>query len=282
MSSTPHTSPAAPSFAANLRATHARSVTRRILAGEGAIELTAYRAGETLSSAVHGVSRSGQLVVADIPNLFHSLGGFHTADDIQVRADIVKDSADHSLALRLASLHLLGTLRWCRDTEEVGALGLQGQLADLVHDVGPRVRVGVVSTERILLHDCSGVTAYGADILAESATVAPSTDALYDAVMSTAVETLADVADAVLDDGLPGWTERLDLPEDTGVGADPAHCVDVDRHCVTLARFTGEQGWVVQVPLPSPPRATSAQDGVIAWRHLLDSLPARRITARRP
>ncbi|MGF9660801.1 hypothetical protein AAIH25_02895 [Arthrobacter crystallopoietes] len=282
MSSTPHTAPAPASFAADLRAAHARSVTRRILAGEGAIELTAYRAGETLSSAVHGVSRSGQLVVADIPNLFHSLGGFHTADDIEVRADIVKDSADHSLALRLASLHLLGTLRWCRDTEEVGALGLQGQLADLVHDVGPRVRVGVVSTERILLHDCSGVTPYGAAILAEAAAAAPSTDALHDAVMSTAAETLADVADAVLDDALPGWTERLGVPEDTGLVADPAHCVDVDRHCITLARFTGDQGWVVQVPLPSPPHAPSAQDGVTAWHRLLDSLPTRRITAPQP
>ena len=115
---------------------------------------------------------------------------------------------------------------------------------------------------------------------AEAATGAPAADALHEAVMSTAAETLADVADAVLEDGLPGWTEPLDLPEDTALAADPAHCVDVDRHCVTLARFTGDQGWVVQVPLP--PRAPSAQDGVIAWRHLLDSLPTRRITASRP
>lgn len=282
MSSTPHTSPAPASFAADLRAAHSRSVTRRILAGAGAVELTAYRAGDTLSSAVHGVSRSGQLVVADIPNLFHSLGGFHTADDIEVRADIVKDSADHSLALRLASVHLLGTLRWCRDTKEVGALGLQGQLSDLVHDVGPRVRVGVLSTERILLHDSSGVTAYGAAILAEAATAAPPTDALHDAVMSTAAETLAEVADAVLDGGIPGWTERLDLPEATGTVTGPAHCIDVDGRCVTLARFAGDQGWVVQVPLPSPTHAPSAQGGIIAWRHLLDSLPTRRITAPRP
>jgi hypothetical protein len=281
MSSNPHTPPSS-AFQANLRADYTRSLTRRMLAGEGAIELTAYRAGERLSSAIHGVSRSGQLVVADIPNLFHSLGAFHSADHIEVRADIVKDSADHTLGLRLASLHLLGKLRWCRNTADVEALGLQGQLADLVHEVGPRVRVGVVSTERILLHDCSGVTAHGAAIVAEAATTVPSIDALNDAVLTTAAEALADVADAVLDDELSGWTERLDLPEAAGLVTNPAHCVDVDQHCVTVARFTGDQAWVVQVPLPSPPHGLPAQDGVIAWRHLLDSLPTRRTSVPRP
>ncbi|MET1034262.1 MAG: hypothetical protein ABWX68_03340 [Arthrobacter sp.] len=282
MSSTPRTAPAPPSSATDLRAAHARSLTRRMLAGEGSVELTAYRAGDTLSSAVHGVSRSGQLVVADIPNLFHSLGAFHTAEDIEVRADILKDSADHVLALRLASLHLLGTLRWCRDTEEVDALGLQGHLADLVHDLGQRVRVGVVSTDRILLHDCSGVTAHGAAIVAEAATTTPPTGALNDAVLSTAGETLAAVADAVLDGGLPGWAERLDLPDAAGPAAGPAHCVDVDHRYVTLARFTGDRAWVVQVPLPSPPHASPAQDCAAAWRQLLGSLSALRMTASTP
>jgi hypothetical protein len=277
MSSTPRTAPASPSSATEPRADHARSLTRRMLAGEGAVELTAYRAGETLSSAVHGVSRSGQLVVADIPNLFHSLGAFHTAGDIEVRVDILKDSADHALGLRLASLHLLGTLRWCRHTEEVDALGLQGPLADLVHDLGQRVRVGVVSTDRILLHDSSGVTAHGPAIVAEAATANSSTDALNDAVLSTAGETLAAVADAVLDGGLPGWAERLDVPNPADFTAGPAHCVDVDRRHVTLARFGADQGWVVQVPLPH--HASPEQDGTAAWRHLLASLPAVRMTA---
>jgi hypothetical protein len=248
-----------------------------MLSGEGAVELTAYRAGETLSSAVHGVTRSGQLVVADIPNLFHSLGAFHTAEDIEVRLDIAKDSADHGLALRLASVHLLGTLRWCRDTEQVAALGLQGRVADLVQDVGPRVRVGVVSTERILLHDCSGVTAHGEAILVEAATAPPSADALVDAVLTTAPEALAGMADAVLDGELAGWAEPLELPAASSLNVGPVHVVDADHRCVSLARFAGEQGWVVQVPLPSPSQSSPLRDGTEAWRHLLDSLPLRRI-----
>jgi hypothetical protein len=276
MSSMPHTAPAPSSLDTNLRASHARSLTRRMLAGEGAVELTAYRVGETLSSAVHGVSGNGQLVVADIPNLFHSLGAFHTADHIDVRMDILKDSSDHALALRLASLHLLGTLRWCRDAEEVAGLGLRGHLADLVDDLGPRVRVGVVATQRLLLHDCSGVTVHDLATISEAATAAPATDALNGAVLATTTATLAEIADAVMDGRLPGWAERLDLPDAENLAVDQAHCVDVDRHCVTLARFSEDRAWVVQVPLQLPSHALPGQDGVAVWQQVLDALPSRR------
>ncbi|MCY1158296.1 MAG: hypothetical protein MOP51_1319 [Citricoccus sp.] len=275
MSSTPRTPPTPASSVPGLRAAHARSLTRRMLSGEGAVELTAYRAGETLSSAVHGVSRTGQLVVADIPNLFHSLGAFHTPEDIEVRVDIVKDAADHGLNLRLASVHLLGTLRWCRDTAQVEALGLQGRVADLVQDVGPRVRVGVVTTERVLLHDCSGVNAHGEAVIVEASAAPSPADALADAVLATAPQVLANVADAVLDGEIAGWAEPLNVPETDDLTVDPVHCVDVDHHCVSLARFAGDQGWVVQVPLPSPSESSPLQDSPRAWHHLLGSLPSR-------
>lgn len=285
MSSTPQSRQLPAPSAAHLRADHARFLARRMLAGAGAVELTAYRAGETLSSAVHGVSRTGQLVVADIPNLFHSLGAFHTSGAIEVRVDVVRDCIDPTLPLRLASLHLLGTLTWCRDTAEVDALGLQGRVADLVQDVGPRVRVGVIDTDRILLHDCSGITAHGSSILPEAsaATAALDTlDTLDDAVMATDAEILADIADAVLDGDLPGWGEPLALPASTDVTAVPAHGVDTDRRCVTLARFAGEEAWVVQVPLPAQPHSTSVQDSVTAWRNLVDHVSARSVSTLRP
>ncbi|QCU76946.1 hypothetical protein E7744_00905 [Citricoccus sp. SGAir0253] len=277
MHSMPHTALALAPGDPVLRSAHARSLTRRMLAGEGSVELTAYRAGETLSSAVHGVSRSGQLVVADVPNLFHSLGAFHTPEDIEVRMDVLRDSADHALGLRLASVHLLGTLRWCRDTQEVAALGLTGRVAGLVQDVGPRVRVGVITTDRVLLHDCAGVTAHEADIVAEAAIPAPSTDALAEAVLAAPAEVLAGVADAVLDGVLPGWAEDLGVPDSADLTVDPAHCVDVDHGCVTLARFAGERGWIVQVPLPAP--AGAVRDGAGAWDRLLEELAARRVAA---
>jgi len=250
-----------------------------MLAGEGAVELTAYRAGESLSSAVHGVSRTGELVVADIPNLFHSLGAFHTAGDIEVRVDIFKDAADHALNLRLASVHMLGTLRWCRDTAEVARLGLQGRVAELVQDVGPRVRVGVIRTDRVLTHDCAGITPHCSAIVTEAATAAAATDALADAVLTTDADLLTALADAVEDGALAGWAEQLQVPSADEMTVDPVHVVDVDRRCVTLARFTGgAEAWTVQVPLPHAADATD-EDGVAGWQRVVDTLAARRFSA---
>lgn len=278
MNSTPPMPPTR-SSAATLRSDHLRSLTRRMLAGEGAVELTAYRAGESLSSAVHGVSRTGDLVVADIPNLFHSLGAFHTAGDIEVRVDIFKDAADHALNLRLASVHLLGTLRWCRDTEEVNRLGLQGRVAELVEDVGPRVRVGVISTDRVLTHDCSGITPHCSAIVTEAAEAPAATDALADAVLTTDAGLLAALADAVVDGAVAGWAERLQVPTVDELTVDPVHVVDVDHRCVTLARFTGDtEAWTVQVPLPHAAEA-AGENGVAGWQRVVETLTARRFSA---
>ena len=135
-------------------------LAQRLLRGEGSVEVTAFRAGETLTTAVHGVSAEGRLVVAHVPNLLGSLGAFHTPAPLDVRVDVLRDALDLTLPTRLASVHLLGTLRWCRDSAEVAELGLRGRVADLVADVGPRVRVGVVETQRILLHDVDGVAVF--------------------------------------------------------------------------------------------------------------------------
>lgn len=275
MNSTPPMPPTH-SSAATLRSDHLRSLTRRMLAGEGAVELTAYRAGESLSSAVHGVSRTGELVVADIPNLFHSLGAFHTAGDIEVRVDIFKDAADHALNLRLASVHLLGTLRWCRDTEEVARLGLQGRVAELVQDVGPRVRVGVISTDRVLTHDCSGITPHCSAIITEAADAPAPGDALADAVLATDAGLLAALADAVVDGAVAGWAERLQVPSVDELTVDPVHIVDVDHRCVTLARFTGDaEAWTIQVPLPPAADAT----GAAGWQRVVETVAARPFSA---
>lgn len=135
-------------------------LAQRLLRGEGSVEVTAFRAGETLMTAVHGVSADGRLVVAHVPNLLGSLGAFHTLAPLDVRVDVLRDALDLTLPTRLASVHLLGTLRWCRDSAEVAELKLRGRVADLVADVGPRVRVGVVETQRILLHDVDGVAVF--------------------------------------------------------------------------------------------------------------------------
>ncbi|WP_180536164.1 hypothetical protein [Micrococcus luteus] len=250
-------------------------LAQRLLRGEGSVEVTAFRAGETLTTAVHGVSADGRLVVAHVPNLLGSLGAFHTPAPLDVRVDVLRDALDLTLPTRLASVHLLGTLRWCRDSAEVAELGLRGRVADLVADVGPRVRVGVVETQRILLHDVDGVAVFCRHTLpltsrglVDQAELAD----LADDVLGTAPEVLADLADAVALGLLPG--ESTPLQVDTEPRSEsPAHALDADEAGVTLLRVRDGEATAVHVALPGAGRLDHSPRH--AWRRLLDAIPAR-------
>lgn len=250
-------------------------LAQRLLRGEGSVEVTAFRAGETLTTAVHGVSADGRLVVAHVPNLLGSLGAFHTPAPLDVRVDVLRDALDLTLPTRLASVHLLGTLRWCRDSAEVAELGLRGRVADLVADVGPRVRVGVVETQRILLHDVDGVAVFCRHTLpltsrglVDQAELAD----LADDVLGTAPEVLADLADAVALGLLPG--ESTPLQVGTGpLPESPAHALDADEAGVTLLRVRDGEATAVHVALPGAGRLDHSPRH--AWRRLLDAIPAR-------
>lgn len=250
-------------------------LAQRLLRGEGSVEVTAFRAGETLTTAVHGVSAEGRLVVAHVPNLLGSLGAFHTPAPLDVRVDVLRDALDLTLPTRLASVHLLGTLRWCRDSAEVAELGLRGRVADLVADVGPRVRVGVVETQRILLHDVDGVAVFCRHTLpltsrglVDQAELAD----LADDVLGTAPEVLADLADAVALGLLPG--ESTPLQVGTGpLPESPAHALDADEAGVTLLRVRDGEAAAVHVALPGAGRLDHSPRH--AWRRLLDAIPAR-------
>ncbi|MEX3565937.1 hypothetical protein [Micrococcus endophyticus] len=250
-------------------------LAQRLLRGEGSVEVTAFRAGETLTTAVHGVSADGRLVVAHVPNLLGSLGAFHTPAPLDVRVDVLRDALDLTLPTRLASVHLLGTLRWCRDSAEVAELGLRGRVADLVADVGPRVRVGVVETQRILLHDVDGVAVFCRHTLpltsrglVDQAELAD----LADDVLGTAPEVLADLADAVALGLLPGESAPLQVGTEPR-SESPAHALDADEAGVTLLRVRDGETTAVHVALPDAGRLDHSPRH--AWRRLLDAIPAR-------
>ena len=250
-------------------------LAQRLLRGEGSVEVTAFRAGETLTTAVHGVSADGRLVVAHVPNLLGSLGAFHTPAPLDVRVDVLRDALDLTLPTRLASVHLLGTLRWCRDSAEVAELGLRGRVADLVADVGPRVRVGVVETQRILLHDVDGVAVFcrhtlplTSQGLVDQAELAD----LADDVLGTAPEVLADLADAVALGLLPGESTPLQVDTES-LPESPAYALDADEAGVTLLRVRDGEATAVHVALPGAGRLDHSPRH--AWRQLLDAIPAR-------
>lgn len=250
-------------------------LAQRLLRGEGSVEVTAFRAGETLTTAVHGVSADGRLVVAHVPNLLGSLGAFHTPAPLDVRVDVLRDALDLTLPTRLASVHLLGTLRWCRDSAEVAELGLRGRVADLVADVGPRVRVGVVETQRILLHDVDGVAVFCRHTLpltsrglVDQAELAD----LADDVLGTDPGVLADLADAVALGLLPGESTPLQVGTEP-LPESPAHALDADEAGVTLLRVRDGEATAVHVALPGAGRLDHSPRH--AWRRLLDAIPAR-------
>ena len=250
-------------------------LAQRLLRGEGSVEVTAFRAGETLTTAVHGVSADGRLVIAHVPNLLGSLGAFHTPAPLDVRVDVLRDALDLTLPTRLASVHLLGTLRWCRDSAEVAELGLRGRVADLVADVGPRVRVGVVETQRILLHDVDGVAVFCRHTLPltsrgliDQAELAD----LADDVLGTAPEVLADLADAVALGLLPGESTPLQVDTES-LPESPAYALDADEAGVTLLRVRDGEATAVHVALPGAGRLDHSPRH--AWRRLLDAIPAR-------
>ncbi|MDR8019086.1 hypothetical protein [Nesterenkonia aerolata] len=252
-----------------------RLLTQRLLRGEGAVEVTAYRAGQTLSSAVRGISGTGQIVVAYVPTLADSLSGFLMDDDVEVRLDITQDAADLLLPLRTASVHLLGTLRWCRDAAEAASLDLRGRVAELVADVGPRVQVGVVETDRVLLHDCTGVTAFcrhTLPLVPESDESSHELSALVDAVQATAPEVLADLADAVEMGLLPGTVTPLNLETPAGMQLAPVHIADVDEWGVTLLRVRGEATASVHIRLAGWTPAGDAGPRE-AWQRIVTAMP---------
>lgn len=250
-------------------------LAQRLLRGEGSVEVTAFRAGETLTTAVHGVSADGRLVVAHVPNLLGSLGAFHTPAPLDVRVDVLRDALDLTLPTRLASVHLLGTLRWCRDSAEVAELGLRGRVADLVADVGPRVRVGVVETQRILLHDVDGVAVFCRHTLPlTSQGLVDQTELadLADDVLGTAPEVLADLADAVALGLLPGESTPLQVDTES-LPESPAYVLDADEAGVTLLRVRDGEATAVHVALPGAGRLDHSPRH--AWRQLLGAIPAR-------
>ena len=221
----------------------ARSMTERILRGAGNPAILAYRCTPMIScdAMVHGISRSGKLVVAACPGEDDPLWQMECGERFSVRLDITKESPEVQFRLVAATVHLLGELEWQPDwiTDELIAAG---ELPDTVSAIAgaPNGRLGVVEAERCLNHDSAGVHCFGFDeLLTETVERAfPSAEDEFDAhhvVMALSDDSLRGIRDAVLNGSIGG---RL-CARKSALGGCPHTwnqmlCADVDRTGITM------------------------------------------------
>lgn len=222
-----------------------RSVAHRILAGAGSASMLAYRTDPLIGFdyLAHGLTSNGELAVVCFPETSELLDLDREAD-LEVRLDVVKEAVDAEVSIVSATLHLLGKLRWLSESEASNwALSgvLPPRLAALA--LAGNALAGVISTERVLLHDATGVTPMPfAEVIAwdedSECPIFPAHDEEFDAyhlVADRSQDELHAIADALVGAILPGWVVNRPgnaCPHTWG----KIFCVDVDRHGVLLMR----------------------------------------------
>ncbi len=136
------------------------SQARRLLGGAGRASLVAYDLDPLAEAGAlcHALSSDGDLVVACLsdPNVPATQWG---ETSLRVRLDVVKEAPEWSVRITACAVHLLGELEWLPDALVAGYVaraGLPEQLVEIGTAEGGRL--GVVRTDRVLVHDTAGVT----------------------------------------------------------------------------------------------------------------------------
>lgn len=238
---------------ADALAARTRSMAHRLLCGAGSASLLAYRLSpdEFTASIAHGLTHSGQFVVAGRPDPCDPVTTAEAGQAIDVRVDLLKESPDPAVRLVAATVHALGELTWLPH-DEARRLYAWGELprdvADLIED--GRGRLGVIEIERVVLRDSLGVTPMDFDDLVGQAPEEPTPVFpgridewnAYDLVASVSEDLLADVCWSVDSGALPGaicWRR----PTVNACGHTLGHVflADVDSTGVTLVSVAEDE-----------------------------------------
>ncbi|WP_168582773.1 DUF2470 domain-containing protein [Gephyromycinifex aptenodytis] len=231
-------------------------LSRRLLGGAGHARMVAYRAdpNQAITLAAHGLDAAGRLLVV-AP--CESVSGDEIHD---VRLDVNREAVDANARIVTASVHLLGRFEWLNSQEQqdlVSDAHLGGGF--LLAAGSPAMKVGKITTDRVLLHDASGVHPWTLTALKD---VDPG-------VFRDPFEAL-EAQDAVLSLGQANlFTLCAGAARDSGTGSllacNPAHlaattariyCLDIDSLGVTL--LDGATADVVHIPFRAS--VTSAAD----------------------
>lgn len=253
------------------------SLAQRLLSGAGRASLLAYDLAPAAeaSALAHGLSRTGQLLVACIADDQIPATTWERTP-LRVRFDILKEAPEWSARITACALHLLGTLEWLTDDARAEQLaeGVSPWLAELAS--APGGRLGVVRTDRVLLHDCAGVTPLAMEELAD-APAFPGADAEWEARELVGRLSFAEL-DELLGAAVAGWSAATVLAGSSAGGCShlqrQVFCVDVDRTGLTLMDVEPGRTAVVVLSFDQP--ADSIEELADGLHRLLESAAGQR------
>ena len=210
------------------------------------------------------------MLVAARPLPDHPLASLDDDEIAEVRLDVTLEAAEPGLRITTATAHLLGALRWLGRAEAALVLAggsaachcpITGEnplvgLADLA--CAPGGRLGVIETERVMVHDAMGVSGHSIEQVLSLGEGAPvllwsSFDAL------SAHEEVSELGDAALDILCTavgkGAVAGIVCSHRPAAGLCPSLwgrvlCVDVAPDAVTLMRLSRACIDTLQVWLP--------------------------------
>lgn len=248
------------------------SLAQRLLSGAGRASLLAYdlAPGAEAAALGHGLSRTGELVVACVADDEIPATTWERTP-LRVRMDIVKEAPEWSARITACALHLLGTLEWLTDEARDQRLadGVSPWLAELASSPGGRL--GVVRTDRVLLHDCAGVTPLAMEELAD-APAFPSAEAEWEARELVGRLSTTEL-DELLDAAASGWSAATVLIGSSAGGCShmqrQVYYVDVDRTGLTLMDVEPGRTTVVVLGFDQP--ADSIEELADGLHQLLES-----------
>lgn len=258
-------------------------VAHRLLTGAGTASFVAFNRDSQHEIAVpaHGLTHAGELVVAhlrsDVP------GGAVGATAL--RLDIRREASEAQVRILSSTVHLLGSIEWLSASAQQDVLKHVWRPESLSAVAeSPNAVLGVVRTERVLVHDAGGVSPlpFAELVSADRDTIYPTAHDEFDAhevVATLGSDALHAVYAAALEGRLPAevLTEHATEPA-CGATVGRIYCVDVDALGLTLMHIGGSATTVVFVPFPATVNGQAQLRSAIAG--LLPTTRSRRLSSR--
>lgn len=242
------------------------SLAERMLTGGASCSLTAWRLDSQYDLVAHGLTADGEIVVALRPPSECPLATLPAGVGTEVRLDLLRHSRDIMLNVVASSCHLLGELTLL-DEQTVARMAARRQLPERIVELSRLggSRIGLVTTDRILVHDHSGLTPISWSVMQRPLEEFPRDDfAVHDQVVAQGQQNLVRMCDAVRLGLLPGAVGvRPSGPHVCSHILNRVFCIDVDRTGITLMQIGAEETATVFVEFDSCPTSLASLERTV-------------------